>query len=238
MLRPSSVIEMPDEREERDVRVHPHVRLLRERRVAGPAGREPAERERRHQDRPGRHQQPEGERLDARERHSARADHQRHEVVGERAENPARHHSHHHRAVDADERQVVVAVPREMRRAQQLEADQHRVQAADEDEGADPDQVLDADDLVVGAEAEVAPDPFRLLLAQRRRLAEEALDRIVREAEADEETDDAGEVRDEQRDVVLAGVVEVVEARRPSRGGRAASRRRNRRRRGRRPSAG
>ena len=95
----------------------------------------------------------------------------------------------------------------------QLEADEHRVQAADEDEGADPDQVLEADDLVVGAEPEVAADPRRLLLAQRRRLAEHALHRVVREAEPDEEADDTGEVRDEQRDVVLAGVAEVVEAR-------------------------
>ena len=100
-----------------------------------------------------------------------------------------------------------------MRRPQQLEADQHRVQAADEDERADPDQVLDADDLVVGAEPEVAADAFRLLLAQRRRLAEEALNRVVREPEPDEEADDAGEVRDEERDVVLPGVAEVVEAR-------------------------
>ena len=100
-----------------------------------------------------------------------------------------------------------------MRRPQELEANEHRVQAADEDEGADSDQVLHADDLVVGAKPEVAPDPLRLLLAQRGRLAEEALHRVVREPEADQETGHTGEVRDEERDVVLTGVVEVVEAR-------------------------
>ena len=42
------------------------------------------------------------------------------------------------------------------RRAQQLDADQHRVQAADEEEDADAAEVLNADDLVVGAEPEVA----------------------------------------------------------------------------------
>ena len=96
---------------------------------------------------------------------------------------------------------------------QQLEPDQHRVQAADEDEGADAEQVLDADDLVIGAEAEVARDALLLLLAQRRRLAEHALHRVVREAETDEEPDHADEVGDEERDVVLMRVAEVVDAR-------------------------
>src|SRR6185437_6628834 len=112
------------------------------------------------------------------------------------------------------EREVVVAVPREMRRPQQLEADEHRVQATDEDERADPDEVLEADHLVVGAEAEVASDSLGLLLTQRGRLAEHPLHRVVREAQPDEEADDPDEVRDEQRDVVLARVVEVGEARR------------------------
>ena len=175
MFSPSSAHRDADEREEDDVAVHPHVRLVAQRRVAGPAGREAAVADRRHQDHAGRHQQPERERLDARERHPPRADHDRHEVVRERAEDPARHHPHHHRAVQADERQVVVGVPRLLRRAQQLEADQHRVQPADEDEDADPDQVLDADDLVVGAEPEVAarrrPSPSRAATAACRACA-------------------------------------------------------------------
>ena len=201
-----------DEGEERDVRVHPHVRLLVQRRVTRPARREATERDGRHEDHTSCHQQPEREGFDTRERHPARADQNRHEVVGERAEDPARHHPHHHRAVDSDEGQIVVAVPGEMLRPQQLEPDQHRVQAADEDEDADPDQVLHPDDLVVGAEAEVPPGPLRLLLAQRCRPAEHPLHRIVRKAEADQEPDHAGEVRDEERDVVLPGVVEVVDA--------------------------
>ena len=91
-------------------------------------------------------------------------------------------------------------------RVQQLGADQHRVEAADEEEDADPDQVLHADDLVVGAQAEVAPDPLFLLLAQRRRPAEQARDRVVGEAEADQEADHAEHVGEQQRDVVLVGV--------------------------------
>ena len=79
---------------------------------------------------------------------------------------------------------------------------------------ADAAQVLDADDLVVGAEAEVAADPLRLLLAQRRRIAAQPRPRVDAEAEPDEEADDAEEVAEEDRDVVLVGVGEVLDARR------------------------
>ena len=115
----------------------PRVRLVVQRRVARPAGREAAEEDRRRQDPAGRHQQPEGERLDPREGHPPRADHHRHEVVGERAEDRARHHPHHHRAVQPDEGQVLGRHGRPAVRAQELEADQHRVQAADEEEQPD-----------------------------------------------------------------------------------------------------
>ena len=89
---------------------------------------------------------------------------------------------------------------------QELRADQHRVQAADEEEDPDPHQVLDPHDLVVGAEAEVAPDPLVLLLAQRRGPAEQARDRVVGEAQPDQEADHAEEVGEQQRDVVLIGL--------------------------------
>ena len=87
--------------------------------------------------------------------------------------------------------------------------------AADEEEDADADQVLHADDLVVGAQAEVAPDPLLLLLAQRRRAAEQARERVVDEAQADQEADHAEDVAEEQRDVVLVGRALVVERRAP-----------------------
>ncbi len=164
----------PDQGEEEDVVVHPRVALVRERRVARPAGGEAAEEDRRRQDRAGRHQEPERERLDTWEGHPPRADHDRDQVVGERAEDRARHDPHHHRAVQADDRQVRPCGERLVVRAEQLGADQHRVQAADEEEQPDPPQVLDADDLVVGAEPEVARPAVRLLLAQRRRVAEQA----------------------------------------------------------------
>ena len=150
-----------DQGEEEDVGVEAVVGLVVERGVTRPTGREAAEEDRRDEDHPGRHQQPEGERLDPREGHPPRADHQRHEVVGERAEDARGHHSHHHRAVQADERQVVAGIEELRRGTQQLGPDQHRVEAADEEEEADPEQVLDPDDLVVGAEPEVAADAAR-----------------------------------------------------------------------------
>ncbi len=96
---------------------------------------------------------------------------------------------------------------------QQLGADQHRVDAADEEEHADPHQVLDADDLVVGAQAEVAADPAALLLAQRRGPPEQARDGVVGEAEADQEADHAAGVAEQQRHVVLVRGGLVFEAR-------------------------
>ena len=98
-------------------------------------------------------------------------------------------------------------------RAQQLEADQHRVQAADEEEQPDAPEVLDADDLVVGAEAEVARPAAGLLLAQRRRIAAQARERVVEEAEPDEEADHAADVGEEDGQLVVVDVAEVVEAR-------------------------
>ena len=95
---------------------------------------------------------------------------------------------------------------------QQLGADQHRVQAADEEEEPDAREVLDADDLVVGAEAEVARPAAGLLLAQRRRVAAQPRDRVVEEAEPGEEPDDAAEVGEEDGQLVLVGVAEVLEA--------------------------
>ena len=213
----------------------PGVGLGRERRVARPAGREAAEEDRRRQDRAGRHQEPERERLDPREGHPPGADHDRDEVVRERAEDPARHHPHHHRAVHADDRQVRAGGEDLVVRSQQLGADQHRVQAADEEEQPDAPEVLDADDLVVGAEAEVARPASLLLLPQRRRVAEQALDRVVEEAEADEEADDRRRCRRGRR------TARCSRCRRSSRcsgrrsRARRTSRRTSRRRRGRAP---
>ena len=80
---------------------------------------------------------------------------------------------------------------------------------------ADADDVLDRDDLVVGAQAEVAADPLALglVLGERRRVAEHPADRVVGEAEPDEEADHAEQVAEQHRDVVLPGLgAEVADA--------------------------
>jgi hypothetical protein len=76
-----------------------------------------------------------------------------------------------------------------------------------------PHQVLDPDDLVVGAQAEVARDAVVLLLAQRGRTPEQPRDRVVGEAQADQEADHAEDVAEQQRDVVLVARALVFEAR-------------------------
>ena len=202
-----------DQGEEEDVGVEAEVRLVVERRVPRPAGREAAEEDRRDEDHPGRHQQPEGERLDPREGHPPRADHQRHEVVRERPEDPRAHHPHHHRAVQADDRQVVAGAEELRRGAQQLGPDQHRVQPADEEEDADPDQVLHADHLVVGAEAEVArrSRPPRSRGARARGPAS-CVSGYLAKPSPTRNPITKNEVAEHQGDVVLVRVGEVLEA--------------------------
>ena len=201
-----------DQGEEEDVGVEAVVGLVVERGVSRPTGWEATEEDRRDEDRPGRHQQPEGERLDPGEGHPPRADHQRHEVVGERAEDARSHHSHHHRAVQAYQRQVVAGIEDLRRGTQQLGPNQHRVEAGDEKEEADPEQVLDPDDLVVGAEPEVAADAARLVLEDGSLATDHPAQRVAGEAEADQKTDHGKQVSEHQRDVVLVRVSEVVEA--------------------------
>ena len=114
--------------------------------------------------------------------------------------------------MQADDRQVVAGAEQLGRGAQELGPDQHRVQPADEEEDADPDQVLHADHLVVGAEAEVAPDAALLVLPVRGLAAEHPRQRVPGEPEPDQEPDHEEQVAEHQRDVVLARVGEVLDA--------------------------
>jgi hypothetical protein len=137
------------------------VDLARERGVREPPGLRWLPEERRVEDDPAEQQQPVGERVQARERHVARADHQRQEVVRE-----ARHHRHHEqedhrRAVEREE--LVVALRRQqvvVRRAE-LEAHQQRLDAADQEEGERRDDVEDPDLLVVGRGEPLGPPRAR-----------------------------------------------------------------------------
>ena len=135
----------------------------RQRRVAPPAGlrRLPEQRDVEHD--PAEQQQPVGERVQARERHVAGADHQRQEVVPE-----ARHHRHHEqedhrRAVEREQLVVVLAGQQRVVRHAELHAHQQRFDPAEREEHEGGDQVEDPDLLVVGGR-----DPVDPLLARPR----------------------------------------------------------------------
>ena len=128
-----------------------------ERRVGRPAGRERAaggEERRRHHD-AGDRQHPERQRVQAREGHVRRADHQRQDVVRQPGEDRDDEQEDHQRRVDAEEAVVRVRVHELAARRGQLGADHHRQQAADEHEEERRDDVLDADHLVIGVDPEV-----------------------------------------------------------------------------------
>ena len=125
-------------------------RRARERRVAEPAavGRA-AEHERRVDEDAAEQEHPVAEHVEPRERDVARADHQRQEVVAERGRERHAHEEHHGGAVHREE--LVVTRGREDRavRLRELEADQQRLDAADEEEEHRGRAVHDRDLLVV-----------------------------------------------------------------------------------------
>jgi hypothetical protein len=135
-----------------------------------------------------------------------RADHDRDQPVRERPEHARGEYPHHHRPVHADQREVLVRAKDMGVGLKQLRADEHRVQPAHEEEGPDADHVLLRDHLVVGGKAEVAQQPVfvGLALGERRLAAEQPLDRVHGEAEADQKADHAEQVAEHDRDVVFA----------------------------------
>ena len=160
------------------------------------------------QDHIGRRGQPEGERLEAGERHPLGPDHQRQQVLAERPEHDRRHHHHHHRAVLAHHHQVRAGVHDVVGRRQQLGPDGHREQATGAEVDDHPDQVLEADHLVVQREPEVPGQPARrlfLLLGYWHRLADHLPEQVVEHAEAAQPADGAEHVAEHEREVVHVG---------------------------------
>ena len=135
------------------------VRAGRQRRVRRPAGLRRAEEHRRVEDDAAGEVQPVGQRVQPRERHVARADLQRHEVVGE--PRPQRHDDEedHRRAVHRED--LVVDLRRQQRvvRLGELRAHQQRLDAAEHHERERGDQVEDPDALVVGRRDPADPRP-------------------------------------------------------------------------------
>ena len=134
-----------------------------ERRVAGPAGAERAARveEAREHHHARDRQQPVRERVQPRERHVGRAEHERDDVVGQARERRDDEEEDHQRRVHREEAVVGLRVEVLRPRLRELRADDHRQQAAGEQEEDRRHQVLDPDHLVVGVDAEVVPPAVR-----------------------------------------------------------------------------
>src|ERR1019366_890531 len=73
----------------------------------------------------------------------------------------------------------------------------------DEEEEQHGDEVLDRDDLVVGAYAEIAPRAVLLALAQRRRAPDDPPKRVVEEAQTAQPAENREAQAHQDRDVVL-----------------------------------
>jgi len=140
-----------------DIAVEALVGLLGEGRVPGPARLEATEDGRSEQDHDRRRHQPEGQCLEARKRHSVGSDHVRDEEVTEGPDDGRARDEHHHHAVHADQRQVLVRRNNRWVGNQQARANQHRADAAEQHCDEHRHEVLDSDHLVVEAEIQIAP---------------------------------------------------------------------------------
>ena len=189
-----------------------------ERRVGGPAGRERAagreERRRHHQAADRQH--PVRQRVQPRERHVRRPDHQRQHVVRQPGEDRDDEQEDHQRRVDAEQPVVGVRVHELHPGRRQLGAHDHRQQAAEQHEEERGDDVLDADHLVVGVDAEVVLPRVRAvpgMVLRARRAARHVIDPVVEGADPDEEEQRREQQRGQQDRVLGLGRHAAVEAR-------------------------
>ena len=149
---------------------------------------------------PGDRQQPERERVEARERHVACAEHQRHDEVRKTREGRDHEQEDHQRGVDGEEAVVRLRVEELNPRPRELRAYQHCEQPAGEEEEDRRREILDADHLVVGVDAEVVLPRARAVagvVLGPRRLSERVVRPVVEGADAGEEPD---RCCDEERD--------------------------------------
>ena len=142
--------------------------------------------------RPGDRQHPEAERVEAREGHVRRADHQRQDVVRDPGEDRDHEDEDHQHRVGREEAVVGAGVDDLGARLGELGPDQHRHQAADEEEEEGGADVLDADHLVIGVEAEVVLPALGAVLGVvlgDRRHAGRPAQPVVEAAEAEQEAE-------------------------------------------------
>ena len=126
------------------------VLLQRQRHVGEPAGLRRREEQRAVEREAAEQEHPVRPRVEARERHVAGADHERQEVVRE-----ARPHRHddeedHRRPVQREDLVVLLGRQERVLRSAELDPHQQRLDAADDEEHEDGEQVEDPDLLVIG----------------------------------------------------------------------------------------
>ncbi len=133
------------------------VHVVGQRRVHGPAGPGRVEEDARVEGHPAEEQEPERERVQAREGHVPGADHQRDQVVAEAGQH--RHHEQedHRGAVHRDQPVVGLGRDHGAVRLRQLEAHHQGLDAADDEEDEGGEQVEDPDLLVVGGGQPLEP---------------------------------------------------------------------------------
>ena len=164
----------------------------RQRRVARPAARKGAARdeEAREHHHAGDGEQPEREGVQARERHVGRADHQRDHVVADAGEDRDHEEEDQERRVHGHETVERLGVDDLRSGVRELGAEDHGQQSTDEEEEEARDDVLHADDLVVGVDAEVvlpAPRAVPGVILRRRRAPDGVAGPVVEGADAGEE---------------------------------------------------
>ena len=102
------------------------------------------------------HEEPDAQGIEAREGHVTRTAHERDDEVAHRAGDDHDHRDDHGDAMGTHQGVVEVGVEDFHPRNTELRADEHGEQAAEAEDDHRHDEVLDADDLVVGGEAPVA----------------------------------------------------------------------------------
>ena len=111
---------------------------------------------------PAERDEPERQRIDARESHVARADHQRDHVVPEPGPHRDDPQEDHRRPVHREDLVVLLGCQERVLRLGELDPDQQRHDAADNEEEERREQVHDRDLLVVDSR-QPAEDAFRLV---------------------------------------------------------------------------
>ena len=141
-----------NEKRERPV-IHAGLRRVRrftQRRVGEPShGRRAARQETEVQQNPAKRNEPETESVQARERHVARADLERDDIVGQAEEHRHRDEKNHRRAVHGEDHVISVRMQKRVVRHGQLKPNEQRFDPAEDEKDQPRHHVEDADPLVI-----------------------------------------------------------------------------------------